>query len=111
MSAALPTEDDVRRVVVEVVGDQLAHLERRLLAALGRRPADEPDHMLTPRELAARLGVTRREIPRMEVEGRIPPAVRIGSRSPRWSSRTLEDWERRGCPRGEPPVERRLMTA
>ena len=53
--------------------------------------------LLTVREVAALLGVSPRQIWKLNSTGRIPAPLRL-SRSVRWSAETISAWVRLGCP-------------
>jgi excisionase family DNA binding protein len=52
--------------------------------------------LLTVRELAARMKISRRHIWKLHSSGRLPGAVRLG-RSVRWRASDVDEWDRLGC--------------
>jgi predicted DNA-binding transcriptional regulator AlpA len=63
-------------------------------------PIFEPPLLLDGPSAAKLLGISERQLRKLEVTGRIPPPVRIG-RSVRWSRENLASWVREGCPTAE----------
>jgi len=57
-----------------------------------------PPVLLDMKAVAGRLGCSVQHIRRMHDRGAMPPAVEIGSLR-RWSSETISEWIRDGCPR------------
>lgn len=55
------------------------------------------NEFLVANEVARMLRVSPRHIYRMEKDGRIPEAVRLGS-AVRWRRKTIDDWIAEGCP-------------
>lgn len=53
--------------------------------------------LLTDRQLALRLGVSRSFVWKLLASGRLPEPVRLG-RAVRWRLRDLRCWEEAGCP-------------
>lgn len=49
------------------------------------------------KSLGQRLGLSKRQIFRLNASGKIPTPVRIGG-SIRWDSKTIESWIAMGCP-------------
>ena len=56
--------------------------------------------LLSAVDLARELGLTVRTIRRMDLDGRLPRAVRI-SRAVRWRRAEIAAWIRAGCPKRE----------
>ena len=53
--------------------------------------------LITPRELAASLGVSERTVWRLRDAGKLPPPVKLGA-SVRWRRDEIEQWVKNGCP-------------
>jgi predicted DNA-binding transcriptional regulator AlpA len=47
--------------------------------------------------LAALLQLSLRTIDRLDADGKLPPAVRVGA-AKRWTRASIKNWIRRGCP-------------
>lgn len=61
-------------------------------------PSDRLSPVLyTANDLAKLLQVSRRQVWRMEADGRLPKAVRLGNLT-RWSKRLIECWLADRCP-------------
>ncbi|MDO5535515.1 MAG: helix-turn-helix domain-containing protein [Propionibacteriaceae bacterium] len=50
------------------------------------------DRLLTPADLAARLGVSERTLARWRETGSGPTFIRTGGRSPRYSPDDVDEW-------------------
>jgi len=57
----------------------------------------EQDHLLTVKEVAEILRLSRRQVFRLDNAARIPRALRIG-RAVRWSTQQIHDWLAVGAP-------------
>lgn len=64
---------------------------------LNRQEAVVADRLLTVREVAARLGVSTRQVWKLAASGRLPAPVRL-ARSVRWRESDIADFIRLGCP-------------
>jgi excisionase family DNA binding protein len=53
--------------------------------------------MLTTRDVAGLIQCSDRHVTNLRKEGRIPPAVKLGT-SVRWSRQIIEEWIAAGCP-------------
>lgn len=60
-------------------------------------PPSEKRLLLRPSDVARLLSVSRTTLRRWDIAGAIPSPVKVG-RAKFWSTRTLETWERLGCP-------------
>ncbi len=58
---------------------------------------DLPRLLLTAREVGSVLGISIRQVWKLNSSGRLPAPLRI-SRSVRWSSESISTWIRLGCP-------------
>lgn len=56
-----------------------------------------PPRLIDAQEVARRLGCSTRHIWRMRDGGKMPTPVSLGALV-RWSSESIDDWIRRGCP-------------
>lgn len=54
--------------------------------------------LYTADDLAALLNVSKRQVWRMEADGRLPAAVRMGKLT-RWPRRTVDRWLSENCPK------------
>lgn len=50
------------------------------------------DRLLTPADLAERLGITERTLARWRETGSGPPFIRTGGRFPRYSPDDVDEW-------------------
>ena len=53
--------------------------------------------LISTKELAVRLGLSRRQIARLNRCGKLPTALKVGS-SVRWISSEIDRWLLAGCP-------------
>ena len=53
--------------------------------------------LLDVKQVAAMLSVSTRHVLRMDKDGKMPAAIKLG-RSRRWSQAGIMDWIRNGCP-------------
>jgi predicted DNA-binding transcriptional regulator AlpA len=56
-----------------------------------------PPRLIDAQEVARRLGCSIRHVWRLRDAGKMPPPVSLGALL-RWSSESIDDWIRRGCP-------------
>ena len=55
--------------------------------------------LAVPAEKAARLlGISRSQWWKLHSQGKIPPPVRLGTKTPRWNVAELQAWLAAGCP-------------
>jgi len=64
---------------------------------LNRQETAVADRLLTVREVAARLGVSGRQVWKLCASGRLPAPVRL-ARSVRWRESDISEFIRLGCP-------------
>ena len=57
----------------------------------------EQEFLLSQRDLAERLQVSKRKIQRMDVAGQLPRPIRLG-RSVRWRASEIDEWLQGGAP-------------
>lgn len=58
---------------------------------------ERESRLLSAKDLAAMLGVSRRTVSRLKSAGKLPRPIRIGG-SERWRRDELADWLQAGCP-------------
>lgn len=56
------------------------------------------NRLLTVKDVAALLSVTVRHVWNLEIQGRMPPAIRSG-RIVRWDEEVIREWVSAGCPK------------
>jgi prophage regulatory protein len=54
-------------------------------------------YLITPKELAIRLNVSKRTLWRLRSDGRVPPPLRLGG-VVRWRLDEVQNWIAAGCP-------------
>jgi excisionase family DNA binding protein len=64
----------------------------------GQKPPEDRGLLINTNEVAKLLKVSARTVYRMERDGEMPNAIRIG-KAVRWSINELQDWIRAGCPK------------
>lgn len=81
----------------DAAADARLRQSRRALFA-GETPPTDKGQLIDSRQAAKLLKVSARTVYRMEKEGEMPPAIRIGS-AVRWSQDELAKWVEAGCPK------------
>lgn len=71
-------------------------------------PIEGERAMLTDRDVAARLKVSRSFVWKLHGQGRLPMPIKLG-RACRWRRAEVEAWERAGCPARDSAAYRELV--
>lgn len=118
LQVAVSLDENGSKILVELLGQALKQAslpqngdvderrEARLRASrnaifAGQKTPEEAGLLVDTRQAAKLLKVSARTIWAMQKDGRMPPAVHIGS-AVRWSYDALKQWVEAGCPKREP---------
>lgn len=87
--------DAFRMRITSILEERFAAHESRIITYLrGCERSSDPfgaETLLSESELAAKLHCCRRTVRRLELRGKLPAPIRIGS-SKRWRSKEIEKW-------------------